>query len=92
MRDENKPWVSNYPPLQRWLDEQGARPMWQVPYGPRDAPSMYVEGWSVDGRLCVITVHANKGGWDIYTAADTNSISETLADATARLRPPARKG
>lgn len=89
----NKPWVDNYPPLRDWLNKHEARCMWQIPLNERPsdaehdwAPQAYVECYLISGRrLVIVVVHANKGGWDIYTDANTNKIAETLADAEQRL-------
>lgn len=84
--DKDKPWISNYPPLQAWLNEHDARCDWQIPYGNKNKPAMYVEQWRTrGGREFIITVMANQGGWNVYSPCDSNSIVETLADLEARL-------
>lgn len=88
----HKPWVSNYPPLKEWLDKHEARCMSQVPSHekPRDAdydwtPQSYIEFWIVNRRAVILVVRAHKMGWDIYTAADTPKVAETLLDAERRV-------
>lgn len=90
--NSDKPYVSNYPPLQKWLDKHNAHCMWQVPSNPkpRDAdydwtPGSYIEGWRIKHRLIVIVVHSNKMGWDVFTSPDTPLVDETLKDAELRL-------
>lgn len=89
--NENKPWVSNYPPLQAWLKKHDARCLWQRPMqnDPQEesdwAPTAYIECWQIALRPFIIVVHANKGGWDLYTACESMKISETLEDAEKRL-------
>jgi hypothetical protein len=89
--NSNKPWVSNYPVLQAWLDNHGARCMWQTPREekPRNAewdwsPQAYIECWIVGTRQCILIVYANKGGWNIFTDVNTPRVDETLADAERR--------
>lgn len=81
----NYPYVDNYPPLRDWLREHKARCMWQLPMGG-DAPSAYVEGCQVYGRMVVIVVHANRGGWEIYSAHPSLGVRESLDDALARCK------
>lgn len=82
----NEPWVSNYPPLQKWLDEHEARCLWQIPYGGKSDPVAYVECWKfASGRLAILFVWSHGFGWEIYTPAGTNKVDETLADAEQRL-------
>ncbi len=82
---ENDPIVSNYPPLDEWLAKHSARRAWKLPAGPVSAPSMSVEGWLIGGQLFVIIVHANRGGWDLFTSCPENSAQISLADADKRL-------
>jgi len=91
----NYPFVSNYPPLKEWLEVHKARCMWQLPMqcehsyrdDGRDYPTAYVECWlfPATGRLAVITIHAERHGWEVYTPGDSPKIVEMLADAGARL-------
>lgn len=53
--DKDKPWISNYPPLQEWLNAHEARCDWQIPYGNKNKPAMYVEQWRTrTGREFII--------------------------------------
>jgi hypothetical protein len=45
----------------------------------------YIERWLVGRVVFVIVVHANRCGWEIYTASRDNDIVASLADADARL-------
>lgn len=90
----DKPWVSNYPPLQDWLRKHEARCMWQWPCGepPSDpderygwTPVAYVECWMVNLKTIFLVVHARKMGWEIYTALDSPKVDETLREVERRL-------
>jgi hypothetical protein len=88
----NKPWLSNYPPLKEWLDKHDARCLWQAPQNPQPSdadsdwtPVAYVEGWRIRARQFILIVYANKGGWDIFTPADSQIIDASLLDAERRL-------
>lgn len=90
----DKPWVSNYPPLQEWLDKVEAKCQWQIPmqpkptadddYEPDWAPTAYVECWAVGKGTVIIIVRAEQHGWEIYSALDSNSVQESLADVEKR--------
>jgi hypothetical protein len=82
---KDKPYVSNYPPLDAWLKEHDGRCNWQLPLGDPDEPRGYVECWQVGKGLALIIVHAKQLGWELYTAPNTNRIDETLIDAALRL-------
>lgn len=81
------PYVSNYPPLQAFLVKYEARCDWQVRLGgDEDDPTGYIEQHRFpNGRTCIIVVHANLHGWDIFTPANTAKIDETLLDVIERL-------
>lgn len=91
---KNKPWVSNYPPLNDWLHQHNARCMWQIPsepepkgeedYNPEWTPNSYIECWSVGKSTVILIVRANQQGWDIYSALNSNSVKESLEDAAKR--------
>jgi hypothetical protein len=81
----DRPFVDNYPELANWLRERNARCMWQLPRGNVDDPVEYVECWLIGTRLAIVTVHRDRGGWDVYTSADTPKIDQTLEDADRRL-------
>ena len=92
--NSNKPWVANYPPLQVWLHKHEARCMWQWPCGepPSDpddrydwTPCAYVECYLVRTKLVIVVVHANRNGWEIYTAPDALKVDETLAEVERRI-------
>lgn len=78
----DKPYISNYPPLDEWLKRHEARCAWQ-----RYDARMNLEGWMIGTRLCIVMVHANGGGWDIFTPSPSLIVTETLRDAEERLRP-----
>lgn len=89
--DKNKPWVSNYKPLQEWLTKHSARCMWQTPSEPQPedadldwAPRYYIECWAVGKGTVLLIVRSNQQGWDIYTAINSNSATESLEDAAKR--------
>lgn len=89
--DGDRPWTSNYPPLQEWLRKHGARCQWQVPYGNSGmrengeaVPAAYIECYTIGRGSVIVVVQAKKMGWDVYSALPTNSIPETLADAERR--------
>ena len=89
----NHPYVSNYPPLQTWLDKHDARCMWQRSMQDEDSaqvrdrgyPTAYIECWMVNSRPVIIVVHANKHGWEIYTALNDIRTGTTLKDAEQRV-------
>ncbi len=85
----SKPWVSNYPPLQEWLRKTDAVCHEQIPVGKARAPVAYLEKWVMpNGRAFILEIRANRMGWDIYTAAATGMVAETLEDADRRLKDP----
>lgn len=75
-----KPYVSNYPDLARWLDAKDARCQWQ-----KIDRAMAVEGWLIDGVVVVVLVYANRHGWEIFTAPATREVQATFADVNARI-------
>jgi hypothetical protein len=85
---EDQPWIDNYQPLAEWLKKYEARCDWQLPLGgSKGAPGAYVEQWRFpNGATCVVTVYANKGGWDIATSGESNAIDTTFLDAEDRCR------
>lgn len=86
--DENQPWTANYPPLDAWLKEHGHSCMWQARTNGNNPESSIVEAWLTKPPslgIVIIVVHAGRRGWDMYTAPNTNRITETLADAERRL-------
>lgn len=76
----NKPYTSNYPVLERWLEKNAQVCQWQI-----KLPHAAVECWLVNGRPVIIIVYANRMGWDVYTALDTNKIEESLMNAESRV-------
>jgi hypothetical protein len=86
-KQSSKPYVSNYPDLQAFLDRANARCNWQLRLGgTEDEPTGYVEQWMfAGGKVAVIVIHANGNGWDIFTSADRPEIAATLEDAAVRL-------
>lgn len=89
---KDRPYVGNYPPLQEWLDKHGASCQWQVPMQaqPEDAdsdwyPTAYVECWLVNQRPVVLVIHAHRGGWQIYSALDSQLCAESFVDAEQRV-------
>lgn len=85
---EHQPWVDNYPSLSEWLKKHEARCDWQLALGgSKDAPNASVEQWRFrNGAICIVTVHANKIGWDIFTPSESLAIDATLLDAETRCR------
>jgi hypothetical protein len=78
--DSHKPYVSNYPPLQEWLEKHGASCLWQ-----EMSTSQAIEGWLVGQVVAIIVVQSGLRGWDIYTPCRYTEIETTLADAERRL-------
>jgi hypothetical protein len=87
--NKDRPYVSNYPPLAKFLAEREARCMWQLPLGSDETygyPPGYVElHMFPSGRAAIVVVHAQQHGWEIYTPGSSLKIDESLADAAARL-------
>lgn len=82
---------SNYPELERWLDEHNARFCYRLRSTSPPNGDPAVEGWRVGAVIVLITFYpatsnCPRGGWDIYTACGANDITETLTDAEARIR------
>ncbi len=85
-KHNDRPYTSNYPALQTWLNRIGARCCEQLPVGSNpDDPAAYVETWIANGRVFIVHIHSRQQGWEIYTAHEGNSISATLEDAEKRL-------
>jgi hypothetical protein len=86
MKDEDKPYVENYPPLHAWLKKHGAHCNWQVPIGGARKPTAYVESWILrGGREVIVVVRARKRGWDIYTPEQSAGVEETLRAVEVRI-------
>lgn len=86
------PYVSNYPPLQEWLDKHEARCMWQVPMQCEhdrhgEPPTAYVELYEFPktSRHAIVLIHGRKMGWDIFISSNDHQIKTTLEDAERRL-------
>jgi len=77
--DENKPWISNYPPLAEWLAKHEARCMWQ-----KIDRYMSIEAWLIRDVIIIVQVHANKSGWDIFTPNQDPGLEATFTDAEKR--------
>jgi hypothetical protein len=86
-KHKHKPWVENYPPLARFLEDSEARCAWQLRLGgSEDEPTGYVEQYIFpNGKLAIVVVHARQGGWDIFIPSDSPKVEVTLAEATKRL-------
>jgi hypothetical protein len=91
-KPNDKPYVSNYPPLQAWLQKIGARCLQQTPVGSEwhvkeyGFPAAYLETWqNKNGRVFLVEVRAMGSGWEIWTASGVNDTHATLADAEKRL-------
>lgn len=87
IKDEDKPYVENYPPLRDWLRDHNARCNWQIPIGNPREPTGYVESYALQGAKgdLIVVVHARKMGWNIYTAERTGEVVKTFADAEQRI-------
>ncbi len=84
LTDVNKPYTSNYPPLDKWLRDRDARCDFQlIPKGPR--PLFYLEQWHIGAATFLVKIYRDRAGWEIYTPGNSNCITSTLADAEARL-------
>lgn len=87
---KDKPYTSNYPPLEMWLKKIDARCHSQIPVGDPKKPEAYFEMWYVNHptagsmTFCIL-VRGKQRGWEIYTPALTNAIDATLLDAERRL-------
>lgn len=86
MNNKDKPYIENYPPLQKWLNDNDAQCMWQIPYGNHDEPFAYVENWIVNNTQVIIVVYSNNHGWNIFTPCQSISIDATLRDASERCK------
>lgn len=81
------PYVANYPPLADWLHKHGARCQWQVTTDgkPASSTNSMVEAWLLGDSMCIVVVHPNRCGWDIFTPGDDPEVYVTLRDAEERL-------
>lgn len=79
-----EPYVDNYPDLRDWLKKHGAKCWWQLEVSGGNA---FVEQWVVGPRsvALIVVVHAKGHGWEIFTACQSNKVSNTLNDAEERL-------
>lgn len=91
-KSTDRPFVSNYPELWKWLQESGARNVVELPLGDMHGesgnlfPDRTMQQFLFPGGgLCWIEVRAFGKGWDIYTATDVSLVTATLADAELRL-------
>lgn len=83
--DADEPWISNYPPLQGWLNDNDARCDWQMRFGKRKEGFM-LEQWRLPGSLPFIVLVYTRGmGWEIFTPNASVSIDDTLADTKERI-------
>lgn len=88
-----KAYTSNYPDLQKWLDDREARCNWQLLRGRLDSHHEHVESWSIGAHQFIVVVRSHHLGWDVYTACGDIRVDETFADAERRLRlTPASSG
>ncbi len=86
------PTIEDHPLLLEWLNANNAQCLWYVSDWEtgRAKPLRHVEAWLVNQRIVLIELRPDtssgmRGGWDMYTAPDTLSIAETLADANVRV-------
>lgn len=81
------PYLANYPTLSDWLHKHGARCQWQTTTNGRHVSTMtsMVEAWVLGDSMCIIVVHPNSLGWDIFTPGGDPSAAVTLLDAETRL-------
>lgn len=80
-----EPYVENYPPLREWLHKHEMRCSWQT-RTMRGAHASMVEHYiGPGGGQCIVIVHANGNGWDIFTPCNSTAIDRTFADAELRM-------
>jgi hypothetical protein len=82
------PYVENYPDLLDWLEKHSARCAWQ--HFDERHQRHSVEGWLVGPALVIVVVHADRHGWELFTASPNAAIGPTFAfaDAESRLGVP----
>ncbi len=78
-----RPYMENYTVLRDWLEKHNASCAWQHYDERNEAQS--VEGWLIGPSMVIIVVHADRGGWNLFTAGPNSAIGPTFADAEARL-------
>ena len=77
----DRPWMSNYPKLHEWIHEKHeARCLTQDAVG-----TSYFEKYLVNGRVVLVEVLPNKGGFYIWTMSESNEYAEIFADAERRV-------
>lgn len=82
---KDKAYTGNYPALQEWLQKIDAVCNWQILQGRQDGHHQYIECWSVNGRVFLISVRSHNHGWDIFTSGSSIEVPKTLEDAEERL-------
>lgn len=86
MSNENKPYVSNYPQLEAWLEKHKARCLWQIEPGKGSWRSFQIECWIFPrGGRAIIQIHSGRLGFNIFTQTSDPSIDVTFLDAEQRL-------
>lgn len=85
MEKKDKAYTDNYPPLRDWLREIDAVCNWQILQGRQDGHHQYIECWSANGRVFLISVRSHQHGWDIFTSGGEVDIPKTLEDANVRI-------
>lgn len=86
MKNEDKAYTANYPPLEEWLHRTEGRCAWQKLIGDQNATHAYMECWIwPTGRQAIVLVQSHKRGWDIFTNSTDPTVAATLIDAEQRL-------
>lgn len=83
---EARPYVSNYPPLERWLNHHQAKCMTQMPIRYAGRTVEFVEFWLIKTQLVVVTVKEKKQGWQIYMPAQAPGVRGTFDEVEAHLQ------
>lgn len=85
--DCDQPWIENYLPLKDWLTKIGAWCDHQISQGV-GMHRRSIEQWRAPNAvLFIIVILPRHMGWNVYTAAPSDSIEETFEDANKRLWP-----
>ena len=60
--------------------------LWEIK-GPKDTDIAWMSAYAVNGRVAIVQTYKS-GGWDVYTAGDSNGIDDSINDALTRCCVP----
>lgn len=85
VKDTDRAWVTNYPPLHAWIKRIKARCLAQVPRGD-PLTGGYLETYVLpNGKIFLLIVTPFQGGWEIYTPLAAGDDETRIHNAEVRL-------